>query len=67
MQEEAIAYYTAQEAKLREEYKNERERLNTKPLDMAFVTFQNETMTARWVSEAVCFVVSMNMLLGVHW
>ncbi|XP_072533582.1 CSC1-like protein 2 isoform X1 [Salminus brasiliensis] len=45
-QEEAVSYYTNLEAKLREEYKKEREKVNTKPLDMAFVTFQNEAMTA---------------------
>uniref|UniRef100_A0A4W4H3C5 Transmembrane protein 63Ba n=1 Tax=Electrophorus electricus TaxID=8005 RepID=A0A4W4H3C5_ELEEL len=45
-QEEAVGYYTKLECKLREEYKSEREKVNTKPLDMAFVTFQNETMTS---------------------
>uniref|UniRef100_A0A8B9HHY9 Transmembrane protein 63B n=1 Tax=Astyanax mexicanus TaxID=7994 RepID=A0A8B9HHY9_ASTMX len=45
-QEDAVNYYTNLEAKLREEYKKEREKVNTKPLDMAFVTFQNEAMTA---------------------
>ncbi|XP_042560413.1 CSC1-like protein 2 isoform X1 [Clupea harengus] len=45
-QEEAIGYYTKLECKLREEYKKEREKVNTKPLGMAFVTFQNEAMTA---------------------
>uniref|UniRef100_A0AAR2J4W5 Transmembrane protein 63B n=1 Tax=Pygocentrus nattereri TaxID=42514 RepID=A0AAR2J4W5_PYGNA len=45
-QEEAVSYYTKLEAKLREEYKKEREKVNTKPLDMAFVTFQNEAMAA---------------------
>ncbi|KAG5266920.1 hypothetical protein AALO_G00237780 [Alosa alosa] len=45
-QEEAIDYYTKLECKLREEYKKEREKVNTKPLGMAFVTFQNEAMTA---------------------
>ncbi|KAI4888533.1 hypothetical protein NFI96_026807 [Prochilodus magdalenae] len=44
--EEAVSYYTNLEAKLREEYKKEREKVNTKPLDMAFVTFQNEAMAA---------------------
>lgn len=42
-----MTYYTEQEATLREEYKNEKEKVSSKPLDMAFVTFQNETMTAR--------------------
>uniref|UniRef100_A0AAR2KYZ9 Transmembrane protein 63B n=1 Tax=Pygocentrus nattereri TaxID=42514 RepID=A0AAR2KYZ9_PYGNA len=46
VQEEAVSYYTKLEAKLREEYKKEREKVNTKPLDMAFVTFQNEAMAA---------------------
>ncbi|XP_076831717.1 mechanosensitive cation channel TMEM63B isoform X4 [Brachyhypopomus gauderio] len=45
-QEEAVSYYTKLEAKLREEYKSEREKVNTKPLATAFVTFQNEAMTA---------------------
>uniref|UniRef100_A0A8C1HZS6 Transmembrane protein 63Ba n=1 Tax=Cyprinus carpio carpio TaxID=630221 RepID=A0A8C1HZS6_CYPCA len=45
-QEEAVNYYTKLEAKLKEEYRKEREKVNTKPLGMAFVTFQNEAMTA---------------------
>ncbi|TRY97622.1 hypothetical protein DNTS_004750 [Danionella cerebrum] len=45
-QEEAVTYYTNHEAKLKEEYRKEREKVNTKPLGMAFVTFQNEAMTA---------------------
>lgn len=45
-QEEAVKYYTKLEAKLKEDYKKEREKVNTKPLSMAFVTFQNEAMTA---------------------
>lgn len=45
-QEEAVNYYTKLEAKLKEEYRKEREKVNTKPLGMAFVTFQNESMTA---------------------
>lgn len=45
-QEEAVSYYTKQEAKLRDEYRKERERVKKKPLGMAFVTFQNESMTA---------------------
>lgn len=49
MQEEALAYYTKQEAQLRDEYRNERERVKKKPLGMAFVTFQNESMTAMYV------------------
>ncbi|KAJ3610201.1 hypothetical protein NHX12_022295 [Muraenolepis orangiensis] len=44
--EEAVSYYTNLEAKLREEYRREREKVNSKPLGMAFVTFQNEAMTA---------------------
>lgn len=46
LQEEAVNYYTKLEAKLKEEYRKEREKVNTKPLGMAFVTFQNEAMTA---------------------
>ncbi|KAG1950147.1 calcium permeable stress-gated cation channel [Pimephales promelas] len=45
-EEEAVSYYTKLEAKLKEEYRKEKEKVNTKPLGMAFVTFQNETMTA---------------------
>lgn len=45
-QEEAVNYYTKLEAKLKEEYRKEREKVNTKPLGMAFVTFQNEAMAA---------------------
>lgn len=45
-QEEAVHYYTKLEAKLKEEYRKEREKVNTKPLGMAFVTFQNEAMTS---------------------
>uniref|UniRef100_A0A673H840 Transmembrane protein 63B n=1 Tax=Sinocyclocheilus rhinocerous TaxID=307959 RepID=A0A673H840_9TELE len=46
LQEEAVSYYTKLEAKLKEEYRKEKEKVNTKPLGMAFVTFQNEAMTA---------------------
>ncbi|KAK3554684.1 hypothetical protein QTP70_032664, partial [Hemibagrus guttatus] len=45
-QREAMNYYTEREAKLREDYKREKEKVSTKPLEMAFVTFQNEAMTA---------------------
>uniref|UniRef100_A0A8C9U0C0 Transmembrane protein 63B n=1 Tax=Scleropages formosus TaxID=113540 RepID=A0A8C9U0C0_SCLFO len=45
-QEEAVSYYTKLESKLKEEYRKEKEKVNTKPLGMAFVTFQNEAMTA---------------------
>ncbi|KAJ8248609.1 hypothetical protein GJAV_G00243830 [Gymnothorax javanicus] len=45
-QEEAVGYYTKLEAQLKEEYRKEKEKVNTKPLGMAFVTFQNEAMTA---------------------
>lgn len=41
-----MSYYTKLEAKLREEYRRERDKVNSKPLGMAFVTFQNEAMTA---------------------
>lgn len=46
LQEEAVSYYTKREAKLKEEYRKEKEKVHTKPLGMAFVTFQNEAMTA---------------------
>uniref|UniRef100_A0A674P3F6 Transmembrane protein 63B n=1 Tax=Takifugu rubripes TaxID=31033 RepID=A0A674P3F6_TAKRU len=45
-QEEAVSYYTKLEAKLKDEYRKEKEKVNKKPLGMAFVTFQNEAMTA---------------------
>ncbi|KAI4792451.1 hypothetical protein KUCAC02_033370 [Chaenocephalus aceratus] len=45
-EEEAVSYYTKTESKLKEEYRKEKEKVNTKPLGMAFVTFQNEAMTA---------------------
>uniref|UniRef100_A0A8C2GMH0 Transmembrane protein 63B n=1 Tax=Cyprinus carpio TaxID=7962 RepID=A0A8C2GMH0_CYPCA len=45
-EEEAVSYYTKLAAKLKEEYRKEKEKVNTKPLGMAFVTFQNEAMTA---------------------
>uniref|UniRef100_A0AAZ3PC62 Transmembrane protein 63Ba n=1 Tax=Oncorhynchus tshawytscha TaxID=74940 RepID=A0AAZ3PC62_ONCTS len=40
------SYYTKLESKLKEEYRKEKEKVNSKPLGMAFVTFQNEAMTA---------------------
>ncbi|XP_014907197.1 CSC1-like protein 2 isoform X1 [Poecilia latipinna] len=46
-QEEAVSYYTKLEVQLRDEYRKEREKINKKPLGMAFVTFQNETTTAK--------------------
>ncbi|XP_031655521.1 CSC1-like protein 2 isoform X2 [Oncorhynchus kisutch] len=45
-QEEAVSFYTKREAKLKEDYRKEKEKVNTKPLGMAFITFQNEAMTA---------------------
>lgn len=45
-QEEAVSFYTKREAKLKAEYRREKEKVHTKPLGMAFVTFQNEAMTA---------------------
>ncbi|KAL7987462.1 hypothetical protein Chor_006381 [Crotalus horridus] len=43
---EAIEYYTSLEEKLKEDYKKEKEKVNEKPLGMAFVTFHNEAITA---------------------
>uniref|UniRef100_A0A4X2KAK2 Transmembrane protein 63B n=1 Tax=Vombatus ursinus TaxID=29139 RepID=A0A4X2KAK2_VOMUR len=43
---EAIQYYTQLEQKLKEEYKQEQEKVNQKPLGMAFVTFHNESIAA---------------------
>uniref|UniRef100_A0A5F9DTI3 Transmembrane protein 63B n=1 Tax=Oryctolagus cuniculus TaxID=9986 RepID=A0A5F9DTI3_RABIT len=45
-QVEAIEYYTKLEQRLKEDYKREKEKVNEKPLGMAFVTFHNETITA---------------------
>ncbi|XP_029706595.1 CSC1-like protein 2 isoform X3 [Takifugu rubripes] len=45
-EEEAVSFYTRREVKLKEEYRKEKEKVHTKPLGMAFVTFQNEAMTA---------------------
>lgn len=45
-QEEAVSYYTNLEAQLKDDYRKEREKVNRKPLGMAFVTFQNEAITA---------------------
>nr|DBA27399.1 TPA: hypothetical protein GDO54_011554 [Pyxicephalus adspersus] len=45
-QVEAIEYYTRLEQRLKEDYKKEKEKVNEKPLGMAFVTFQNEATTA---------------------
>uniref|UniRef100_A0A8C0J760 Transmembrane protein 63B n=1 Tax=Chelonoidis abingdonii TaxID=106734 RepID=A0A8C0J760_CHEAB len=44
--ERAIEYYTKLEEKLKDDYKREKEKVNEKPLGMAFVTFHNETITA---------------------
>lgn len=46
VQEEAVSFYARSEVKLKEEYRKEKEKVHTKPLGMAFVTFQNEAMTA---------------------
>lgn len=46
LQEEAVSYYTKLEAQLKDEYRKEREKVNRKPLGMAFVTFHNEATTA---------------------
>uniref|UniRef100_A0A672H5N4 CSC1-like protein 2 n=1 Tax=Salarias fasciatus TaxID=181472 RepID=A0A672H5N4_SALFA len=43
---EAVSYYTKLESRLKDDYRKEREKVNGKPLGMAFVTFQNEAMTA---------------------
>uniref|UniRef100_A0AAQ4RR42 Transmembrane protein 63B n=1 Tax=Gasterosteus aculeatus aculeatus TaxID=481459 RepID=A0AAQ4RR42_GASAC len=44
--EEAVGYYTKLETQLKDDYRKEREKVNRKPLGMAFVTFQNESITA---------------------
>lgn len=46
LQVEAIEYYTKLEQRLKEDYRREKEKVNEKPLGMAFVTFHNETITA---------------------
>ncbi|XP_030626861.1 CSC1-like protein 2 [Chanos chanos] len=50
-QEEAVSYYTNLEAKLREEFNNEKQKIPHKPLGMAFVTFQSEALTATIVKD----------------
>ncbi|XP_028326726.1 CSC1-like protein 2 isoform X2 [Gouania willdenowi] len=45
-EEEAVSFYTKLEAKLKEEYRREKDKVHTKPLGMAFVTFHNEATTA---------------------
>lgn len=46
VQEEAVSFYTRREAKLKEEYRKEKEKVHSKPLGMAFVTFHNEATAA---------------------
>ena len=41
-----MSYYTKLEGQLKEDYRKEKEKVNRKPLGMAFVTFQNESITA---------------------
>ncbi|XP_042166634.1 CSC1-like protein 2 isoform X3 [Oncorhynchus tshawytscha] len=69
-QEEAVSFYTKREAKLKEDYRKEKEKVNTKPLGMVFVTFQNEAMTAMehlslggiswWIR---CFIINCILFL----
>ena len=42
-----MSYYTKLEAQLKEDYRKEKDKVNRKPLGMAFVTFQNEAITAK--------------------
>ncbi|XP_016116731.1 CSC1-like protein 2 [Sinocyclocheilus grahami] len=66
-EEEAVSYYTKLEAKLKEEYRKEKEKVNTKPLGMAFVTFQNEAMTAILrVCARVCVCVRARVCVCVR-
>ncbi|KAM9853522.1 CSC1-like protein 2 [Aulostomus maculatus] len=44
--EEAVSYYTELEAKTKDAVRKERERVSRKPLGMAFVTLQNESIAA---------------------
>lgn len=46
---DAEQYYGELEEKLTDEFNAERSRIALKRLDMAFVTFQDERMTAMWV------------------
>lgn len=41
-----MSYYTKLEQQLKDDYRKERDKVNKKPLGMAFVTFQNEAITA---------------------
>ena len=63
---EAIEYYTKLEQKLKEDYKREKEKVNEKPLGMAFVNINNETINSYdmslplMVPEGHCFVMGDN-------
>lgn len=45
-QEEAVSFYTCLEASLKDQCRKEREKINSKPLGMAFVTFEDEGTAA---------------------
>uniref|UniRef100_A0A669CL12 Transmembrane protein 63B n=1 Tax=Oreochromis niloticus TaxID=8128 RepID=A0A669CL12_ORENI len=47
-QEEAVSFYTRLEASLKEQCRKEREKINSKPLGMAFVTFEDEGTAAMY-------------------
>ncbi|KAM9851166.1 CSC1-like protein 2 [Aulostomus maculatus] len=46
-EEEAVSYYGRLEAELKDDIRKERERVDRKPLGMAFVTFHKKTIAAR--------------------
>lgn len=54
---DAEQYYGELEEKLTDEFNAERSRIALKRLDMAFVTFQDERMTATWVFLLQVFVI----------
>uniref|UniRef100_A0A8C7ZFX9 Transmembrane protein 63Ba n=1 Tax=Oryzias sinensis TaxID=183150 RepID=A0A8C7ZFX9_9TELE len=63
-QENAVSYYTNLEAEIRQQYRTEREKVNKKPLGMAFVTFQNETITATQLFFFFLYPLSLLILLN---
>lgn len=44
-----MSFYTRLEASLKEQCRKEREKINSKPLGMAFVTFEDEGTAAMYV------------------
>ncbi|XP_058881329.1 CSC1-like protein 1 isoform X2 [Acipenser ruthenus] len=55
---DAIDYYTSAEKKFEEEYMKEKETVPSKPLGMAFVTLENETMATCILKDFNAIVIS---------